>query len=494
MPYKFPGVYVEKKTYVSQPDIDTRCVTGFVGLTEKGELNKPVLIRSFDEYRQNFGNIAGPGKLPLAVASYFQNGGDECMVVRIANPETAKRASYEFSDESGSFTMTIKSEGEWGNEFKVSAWRDGDGYFSLSLQRGDEVENLLHMSYSVYDERYFARYINETSRFVTAEAKGDFKLIEPCIFQNFTGGNDGVDGIKAGHFLGHYNSPADYSGLNSYRHFDEVKLLSVPDIDILKEDYVGIFQIHYEMMFQSEEFRNRFALLDLPANLTVDQACEWADSLDSAFAACYYPNIVVGLPASFGGGGGAVPASGAIAGMIAKSDHDRGIFVPPAGQVLKGVPAIAGKLSKPEMEMLYAHSVNFFKEVRGQGIKVWGCKTLSSDTEWNMINVRRTFSAICKYLKEETRWAVFENNNQALQKRLVRYVTAFLLNLWRKGYLHGNTPDEAFYIKCDEETNPPENVDMGILSFEIGLAISRPFEFFKVVFSSDKNGSNVMME
>ncbi|HAL18854.1 MAG TPA: phage tail sheath family protein [Spirochaetaceae bacterium] len=494
MPYKFPGVYVEKKTYVSQPDIDTRCVAGFVGITQKGELNKPVLVRSFDEYKQHFGDLSGPGNLPYAVAGFFQNGGDECMVVRVANLNTVKRSIYEFADGRDIFRMTVKTEGAWGNSIKVSAWRDGEGHFSLSLQRGDEVENLLHMAYSKDDERYFVRYINKNSRFVDAESIGDFKNIEPCIFQNFHDGNDGLHGITAGSFLGHYNSPADYSGLNSFRHFDEVKLLSVPDIDIFGDDYVSVFQIHYEMMYQAEEFRNRFALLDLPPNLTVDEACEWANSLDNAFAACYYPNLSMSMPVSFGGGSKVVPASGAVAGMIAKSDHDKGIYVPPAGQVLKGVTDLARKLTKPEMEMLYENKVNFFKNVRGQGVKVWGCKTLSSDTEWNMINVRRTFSAVCKYLKEETRWAVFENNNQQLQKRLVRYVTAFLLNLWRKGYLHGNTPDEAFYVRCDEETNPPENVELGILSFEVGLAIARPFEFFRVVFSADKNGSNIMTE
>ena len=130
----------------------------------------------------------------------------------------------------------------------------------------------------------------------------------------------------------------------------------------------------------------------------------------------------------------------------------------------------------------------------GRGVKIWGAKTLSSDTEWKYINVRRTFSKVCASLREGTQWAVFETNDKKLWKRLVRQVSGFLLDLWRKGFFAGSTPEQGFYVRCDEELNPPENVDKGILTCEVGIAIVQPVEFFKITLTAEKDGASVYLQ
>jgi phage tail sheath protein FI len=186
-----------------------------------------------------------------------------------------------------------------------------------------------------------------------------------------------------------------------------------------------------------------------------------------------------------------VPPSGAVCGCFSAIDREKGIFHAPANCLLQGALGLSEKIDESSYELLYSAGVNLLKYFPGKGIKTWGVRTLSSDPDWRYINVRRTFSAICKSLKLGTQWAVFEPNNNNLRKRLVRHVSGFLLDLWMKGYLAGSTTEQAFYIRCDDELNSPEQIDAGILTFEVGLAISKPLEFFNIFITAEREGANV---
>jgi phage tail sheath protein FI len=162
--------------------------------------------------------------------------------------------------------------------------------------------------------------------------------------------------------------------------------------------------------------------------------------------------------------------------------------------LLQGAVGLSEKIDDSTYELLYPAGINLLKYFPGKGIKIWGARTLSSDPDWRYINVRRTFSAICKSIKTGTQWAVFEPNDNNLRKRLVRNVSGFLIDLWMKGYLAGSTTEQAFYVRCDEELNPSENIDQGILTFEVGLAISKPTEFFNIFITAEKEGASVYIE
>jgi phage tail sheath protein FI len=186
-----------------------------------------------------------------------------------------------------------------------------------------------------------------------------------------------------------------------------------------------------------------------------------------------------------------IPPSGAVCGSIAVVDSEKGIYHAPANTLLHGAVGLSNQINDAEYEMLYPAGINLLRYFPGRGIKVWGARTLSSDPNWKFINVRRTFSSICKSLRHGTRWAVFEPNNQSLQKRVVRQVSGFLLDLWMQGYLAGSTAEQGFFVRCDEEMNPPENIDNGILTFSVGLAITKPTEFYKVAITAEKDGVSV---
>jgi hypothetical protein len=173
-----------------------------------------------------------------------------------------------------------------------------------------------------------------------------------------------------------------------------------------------------------------------------------------------------------------VPPSGHIAGIYARTDEERGVHKAPANTTVLGALEVKYYISKPKQELLNPQGVNCIRLLNGN-VTVWGARTVGGDTndEWKYINVRRVFLFLKESIDEGTQWAVFEPNDPALWGKIRLNVSAFLTNVWRNGALLGMTPQEAFYVKCDEETNPPEVRELGMVVTEIGVAIVRPAEF-----------------
>ncbi|MBN2627935.1 MAG: phage tail sheath family protein, partial [Spirochaetales bacterium] len=236
----------------------------------------------------------------------------------------------------------------------------------------------------------------------------------------------------------------------------------------------------------------RFSLLDLPGTLTPGEAMLYRAKLVSSRAALYYPDLKVIDPADqslF-----SLPPSCAMAGVISERDLTHGSYFPPGNRFIEGAVALSRSLTKDETAALYEKGINSFKKVPGKGITVWGVRTLSDDPQWRFINVRRTVTLLSRAIKQGTAWAVFEPNDKALKKRLVRHVTAYLIDVWRKGYLSGKTPEEAFYVRCDGELNPPGNIDLGILTIEVGLCVVKPAEFIVVTLHARKEHTKVIID
>ncbi|MCC2959346.1 phage tail sheath subtilisin-like domain-containing protein [Massilia sp. IC2-278] len=173
-----------------------------------------------------------------------------------------------------------------------------------------------------------------------------------------------------------------------------------------------------------------------------------------------------------------VPPSGHICGIYARTDEERGVHKAPANVTVLGALNVKYYVSKPKQELLNPQGVNCIRKVNG-AVTVWGARTIggSRNTEWMYVNVRRTFLFLVKSIDEGTQWIVFEPNDPALWGKIRLNITAFLTNIWRTGALFGTTPEEAFYVKCDAELNPPEVRDIGQVVTEIGVAIVRPAEF-----------------
>ena len=243
------------------------------------------------------------------------------------------------------------------------------------------------------------------------------------------------------------------------------------------------------MIAHCELMGDRMAILDPPPGLNAQQIKEWRvdkAGYDSRFAALYWPWIRTG--------DGFLPPSGFIAGIWGRNDDTRGVHKAPANEVVRGAINLEARITRKEHDLLNPVGINCIRAFPGQGIRVWGARTLSSDPAWRYLNIRRLFNYLEESILESTNWVVFEPNDQALWAKLRRTISAFLVNEWRKGALFGLTPDEAFFVKCDEETNPAEGIDAGEVVCMIGVAPVKPAEFVIFRLSQYSGGTSLVAE
>jgi uncharacterized protein len=203
---------------------------------------------------------------------------------------------------------------------------------------------------------------------------------------------------------------------------------------------------------------------------------------NSDYAAFYFPWIQVFDPVekltNKNDGLVYMPPSGHLAGVYARVDTQRGVFKAPANEPVLGALGLKYRIGKAQQDGLNPHGVNCIRDLNGN-LTVWGARTVGGDanTDLKYINVRRTLLFLRESIDEGTQWVVFEPNTPALWQKITRNITAFLTNVWRSGALFGTTPQEAFFVKCDAETNPPDLRELGQVVTEIGVAIVRPAEF-----------------
>jgi phage tail sheath protein FI len=161
-------------------------------------------------------------------------------------------------------------------------------------------------------------------------------------------------------------------------------------------------------------------------------------------------------------------------------DTERGVHKAPANEVLRGALGLKYSLTKDEQAVLNPRGVNLIRDLDDMGIRVYGARTLSTDAEWKYLNVRRLFQVVKQSVTKGTEWVVFEPNNEQLWGNIERNIRAYLKVLWSNNALQGKTPEEAFYVKCNGTTNPQENIDLGIVTIEIGIAPVKPAEFVQI--------------
>jgi phage tail sheath protein FI len=274
----------------------------------------------------------------------------------------------------------------------------------------------------------------------------------------------GRGGDRDGLFIGRDNGPGQRSGLKCFDEVDDIAIVVAPgQTSPAVQDAV---------LSHCETRKDRFAILDSPETISggVDRLPK---PRDSKYGAYYFPWIQVYDPEK---GNIFVPPSGHIAGVYSRVDNERGVHKAPANEIVRGALGLKYNVSKGEQDLLNPKGINAIRLMNG-GIRIWGARTLSSDPSWKYINVRRLFIMVETSIERATQWVVFEPNDHRLWKRVTRTISSFLTLLWRNGALMGTSPEQAFFVKCDEETNPAEVVDAGQLVVEIGLAPVKPAEF-----------------
>ena len=286
--------------------------------------------------------------------------------------------------------------------------------------------------------------------------------------------------------------------LENFRSIDELAIIAIPGLPKSADNWEAL-------MTHVENRENCFAILDSEQvvnngddnDLDVQQLNYTSGGENAALprpcknAAFYFPHIEVIDPAKLLQDGDVarkvnpkyrgrtyVAPSGHLAGIYARTDTERGVHKAPANCVIRGAIEVKYYVSKPVQELLNPQGVNAIR-IMNNAVTVWGARTIGGDanSEWKYVSVRRLFLFLQKSIEEGTQWIVFEPNDEALWGKIRLNVSAFLTNVWRSGALFGATPEEAFYVKCDAELNPPEVRDLGQVITEIGVAIVRPAEF-----------------
>jgi len=334
----------------------------------------------------------------------------------------------------------------------------------------------------VPEDRYDLAGINERILVTSFEQFknnfGDFqtgnKVLAHAVFGFFLNGGTRAWVIRVNDLA---NAAGVGGALKELEKIDEIAIVAAPGA--LEAD------VQTALVDHCENLQDRFAILDGQETTTITAAAIQGSVGDNNYAALYFPRVQMVDrtidPATGRAVAGArlyVAPSGLMAGIYSRVDAQRGVHKAPANENVRGALDLEYLVTHNEQKGLNPEGINVIRGFNGN-IKVWGARTLGGDGngEFKYINVRRLLNFIRESIDEGTQFAVFEPNNQQLWQKIKRSVGAFLTNVWRDGALFGNTPEEAFYVKCDETTNPPEVRELGQVVTEIGVAVVKPAEF-----------------
>jgi uncharacterized protein len=511
--YLSPGVYVEEVASGSRPieGVGTS-VAAFVGLAPSGPLNQPTLVTNWTQFVSAFGEFTDGYFLAHSVYGFFNNGGSAAYVVRVGGAPGGVSGEAEQGraavtggasaaalpagepKQLGAFTVTAIAPGTSGPISVEVSDPEGEGpaeRFRLVVKDGDKTAETFDVTAKKGNRNYVVTQVKERSKLISVqEAAPAGQLVRP---ENQTvalavpaapaapavpgSATNGAVGIRD--YIG---DSADRTGFGGLEAVDEVSMVAVPDLMAAYQrgaiDLEAVKAVQLGLIAHCELMGDRLAVIDPPPGLNAREILVWRQETagyDSKYAALYYPWIKAFDPAS--GQTQLIPPSGHVSGIWARNDFERGVHKAPANEVVRGAVDLEMQITRGEQDLLNPLGINCIRAFPGRGIRVWGARTLSSDPAWRYLNVRRYFNYLEESILTGTQWVVFEPNDHALWARIRRNISAFLVTEWRNGALFGATAEDAYYVKCDEETNPPESVDLGRVVCEIGVAPVKPAEF-----------------
>ncbi len=573
-----PGIYQTFDAVAPPPlSIANTRIAGFVGTTQKGPMNVPTRLQNWDEFVETYGYMTDTYTSD-AVFGFFQNGGNDCWINRVAHmpkagetegPEHAGCAAHIQVDDWNKPSLKIRAlnEGTWGNTIwfrcvhapgaQALLTRDldiGSGEAHVNSTRGFEVGSLVrifdrensdfivitevsdklvkwstatpvnrrhraaaptHLEIMTFElhlamkdrrevfkglqmhpssRNYAPRVVSQRSRLVRVEdletkSPVPHNLPEPLAMTRLSGGRDGLEQITPEDYVGHDLGPGQRIGLLGLAANEEVGLLAIPDAMWLYEREPGPAgelkaQRLQDMMINiCENHKDRFAVLDIPQSKDVEWVRRWRRRTDSSFCAYYWPWLKVTTHEEKSR---TVPPSGHLLGCYARRDLVDGVHTAPANMEITGASDVSLRITEDHIGLLNSDAVNTFRLQRG--VRAWGARTASSDPQWRYIPVRRLFIMLRRSIEAGYAWITFEPNNHKTWDLVRERTVSFLSNLHAKGMLAGGNPEQAFFVKCDAENNPPEQVDSGMLICDIGVAPVSPAEFIMISLTQTMNG------
>ena len=503
----YPGVYIEEiPSGVRTITGVATSITAFIGRTLRGPVNTPVRIQSYGDYARVFGGLWNDSTVSFAVNDFFRNGGTDAVIVRLENGADAATV-----DIGGlaleAATKGVANPGDWANNLHGIVDLDVDpdapaNTFNLTLQlldRPDPVdgrvlsaETFRNVSTETTSPRFISDVLAQQSQFAHTTAVPASPTAGDGMFGDTGAGfTEGTNGNVLAST--DYDNPADAlmreekRGLYALEDVDLFNLLVIPPRTPASEmpDTVLATALAY-----CQE-RRAMLILD-PRDSWVDPAAVESDidALRSALggtalginAMVYFPRLSIANPLRDNRLEPIAPG-GAMAGLIARTDTQRGVWKAPAGidASLVGARELSYTLTDGENGRLNPLGVNCLRTITPYGNIRWGARTLAGDdrmaSEWKYIPVRRTALYIEESLFRGLHWVVFEPNDATLWGQIRLNVGAFMHNLFRQGAFQGTTPRDAYLVKCDAETNPQSQIDLGIVTVLVGFAPLKPAEF-----------------
>lgn len=367
--------------------------------------------------------------------------------------------------------------------------------FEIHVAMKDRREVFKGLQMHSSSRNYAPRVVSQRSRLIRLQDLGSKSPVPHNVpralpMTRLEGGRDGIDAITPEDFVGLDVGPGERSGMLALAANEEVAILCVPDAMLFHDRERGpagelkAQRVQDQMISICELQKDRFAVLDIPQSKDIEWVRRWRRRTESSYCAYYWPWLrTVGTDEK----PRVVPPSGYLAGLYARRDLE-GVHHAPANLELEGVEDVALRITEDHIGILNADSVNTFRIQRG--VRPWGARTASSDPAWRYIPIRRLFIMLRRSLEAGFAWMAFEPNNHLTWDIMRSRVTAFLSGLYQQGMLAGGNLEEAFFVKCDAETNPPEQIDNGILICDIGVAPLHPAEFIMISLTQTMTAPN----
>ena len=365
--------------------------------------------------------------------------------------------------------------------------------FDMQIAHENTVETYEFLGFNIQATNYIEKKTTKSDlvnlKFIgsTKEITDPFQLIagedaEQVKLVLKGGTNGSVANVGAGDFIGQDNGPGARTGIQSFIDNTQVSIMAVPG--------VVDANVQLSLVAHCENTSSRFAVLDIPKDSKkVEDILKHRDYFDTEYAALYHPWLEV--YDNLDRKNIMIPPSGSIVGIYARTDIVRGVHKAPANENVMACVGLDCQYNTGEQDILNPKGVNLIRSFPGQGIKVWGARTCTSNTNWRYINVRRFFIFLEESIKANTNWAVFEPNDEMLWARVKRSIEVFLSNLWRNGALAGSSESEAFFVDVGRTTMTEDDINNGRLICIIGVAPVKPAEFVIFRISQKTNEASV---
>jgi len=523
----YPGVYIEEiPSGVRTITGVATSITAFIGRAVIGPVNEPTTINSFGDYERRFGGLSLLSTMSYAVRDFYLNGGSQAIIVRVIRNGSTARITLPVeatsppvtSPPAGSLFLDAASAGGWGKKLsatvdfetqdptapKTSPPTPDPEFFNLivTLKKDDgtvqQEEKFLMVSMNPASHRFLPRVLDQSSLLVRVPKNSSGGFVVPVGGGNrpvrprtttspigAVGGSDGDD-LTATEVNG---VQKDKTGIFALEKADLFNLLCIPPATRDGDTDPTVYQAAMQYCVD----RRAMLIVDAPgawgarAETAASNAIAGLGALNltgtaARNSALYFPRVVEADPLRDQQLDTFVPC-GIIAGVMARTDSQRGVWKAPAGidAALNGIQALQVNLTDDENGQLNPLGINCLRSFPVTGRVVWGARTLRGADqladEYKYVPVRRTALFLEESLYRGTQWVVFEPNDEPLWAQIRLNVGAFMQNLFRQGAFQGKTPREAYFVKCDKETTTQNDINLGIVNILVGFAPLKPAEF-----------------